>query len=259
MGKGKKKRSKSTSAKEDKTIQSKLATWNSLDDIENDSADEFHNQRAKVLLTEETAPAYYQSSGDEGVLELSEESEEEDLDDEDFEREEALVKNLKKYGGEGSEEDEEDDGDEDGEEGWGTSSKAYYDADQDSMDDEMGMLMQVTNCLAKEEEVEALKIQKKRLEEMEDDDFLDDTFAHRIAEGNKEVKTKEVARESTLLESEKLRLLKSRAPELENLLAEFKEKSEEVELLKSLLNNSDSEKSRFNRLRHRMPLSVLTI
>jgi thiamine biosynthesis lipoprotein ApbE len=104
-----------------------------------------------------------------------------------------------------------------------------------------------------------LKIQKKRLEEMEDDDFLDDTFAHRIAEGNKEVKTKEVARESTLLESEKLRLLKSRAPELENLLAEFKEKSEEVELLKSLLNNSDSEKSRFNRLRHRMPLSVLTI
>jgi U3 small nucleolar RNA-associated protein 3 len=150
MGKGKKKRSKSgSSSKEDRTIQSKLAQWNTLDDIEGDSQDEFHSQRAKVLLQEEVAPAYYGSSGDEGVLELSSASEEEDEEDEEeeddleeFEREEALVKNLTRNLPSGGHESDEQDDEmaEDGEEGWGTSARAYYDADQDSQDDEMGML-----------------------------------------------------------------------------------------------------------------------
>jgi hypothetical protein len=89
---------------------------------------------------------------------------------------------------------------------------------------------------------------------MEDDDFLDDTFAHRLV-ATPSTKTKDTPRgESTLLDSEKLRLLKSRAPELETLLAEFEEKSAEVEVLKSALSSGDSEMSRYIRLRHRMPL-----
>lgn len=132
--------------KEDRTIQSKLAQWNTLDEVEGDSQDEFHEQRAKVLLHEEAAPAYYGSSGDEGVLDLSSASEEEEDEEEDdmeeFEREEALVKNitrnLPKKEGDDSD-DQDDEMLDDGEEGWGTSARAYYDADQDSMDDEMGM------------------------------------------------------------------------------------------------------------------------
>jgi hypothetical protein len=86
---------------------------------------------------------------------------------------------------------------------------------------------------------------------MEDDDFLDDTFALRLA-ATPSTKTKDAPRgESTLLDSEKLRLLKSRAPELENLLQEFEDKSGEVEVLKGALTDGDSEMSRYIRLKHR--------
>ena len=47
---------------------------------------------------------------------------------------------------------------------WGKSKKTYYNADQDSEDEE----------LAKEEEAEALRIQRKRAEMMGVDDFMED-------------------------------------------------------------------------------------
>jgi U3 small nucleolar RNA-associated protein 3 len=49
---------------------------------------------------------------------------------------------------------------------WGTSKKAYYNADEGSDLDEM-----------REEEEEALKIQKQRLADMDEADFMDDTLS----------------------------------------------------------------------------------
>lgn len=110
-----------------------------------------HDDRAKVLLNDDVEEEGEESDreiyGLEGIDSDEEESEEEtnDKDQDDFE-----------------------------DKTWGTSKQAYYNADEGSDLDEM-----------KEEEEEALRIQKEQLANMDEADFVDDALAG-WGQGNEE-------------------------------------------------------------------------
>ncbi|KAJ3073814.1 hypothetical protein HK102_005936 [Quaeritorhiza haematococci] len=189
------------------------------EDVGNDSEDEFHEQRGKILLDgddgyygrnddeaseEEVLGLDIPSSDEEGEAEAGEDGEDYDFDEADEEDERLLQKiraNLRRGGAESSDEDEsgkkkkkKKKGDEDEDEmGWGRSKKMYYDADDVSDDDEA----------AKEEEQEALRLQRKRLADMGDQDFLDDSllledsFAKRVSSTQKPQKPTTTTKKST--------------------------------------------------------------
>ena len=108
----------------------------------------------------------------------------------------------------------------------------------------------------KEEELEALRIQKRRMESMHDADFLVDSFSQKLAAAASSTARGKGERrpESTLLDSEKLRLLNSRAPELASLLREFNERTAQVEALKQSLPH----KSEADQLKYRIFFYILS-
>ncbi|KAI8388429.1 Sas10 C-terminal domain-containing protein [Radiomyces spectabilis] len=195
-----------------------IRTW---DDIEHDSEDEFHEERGNILLeNDRNAQDDYDLSEEEvyGLEGLdSEEEEEQELSDDEI------------IGGDQEEEAEVED------KTWGRSKKAYYNADEGSDLDEM-----------QEEEAEALRIQKERLNAMDEADFMDDTMAgwgagadqdaeadrKLVEDVNKDlddinfdvIKTEK--RRKNLPVAEKIKILQNESPELLDLLNEFKLKSE---------------------------------
>ncbi|KAI9477948.1 MAG: Sas10 C-terminal domain-containing protein [Benjaminiella poitrasii] len=199
-----------------------IRTW---DDIEHDSEDEFHEEREKVLLNGQQESDNEESDREVyGLDGLESESEEELSDDE-------IVEKRK-------------DEDEDRLEAWGTSKDAYYDGDEVEDLEEM-----------REEEEEALRIQKEHLENMEEADFMDDGLSgwgtgqnqdleadkKLVEDVNKELedisfdKLKIEKRRKNLPVAEKLKIVQNESPELLDLLDEFKEKTESVNQLKPVV------------------------
>ncbi|KAJ3332743.1 hypothetical protein HDU76_013228 [Blyttiomyces sp. JEL0837] len=174
-----------------------IKAMNTIDDIGGDSEDEFHQQRESILLGEEGFSRGFDDDqlSEEEVLGLkgvdSDEDEEDeleegdDLDEADDEfLEKAQKRLLAKIGTKmDDDEDEEDEeakkrkklAEEEGDLAWGRKRQQFYDRDDVESDEEA----------AKEEEAEALRLQKKRLNAMSEDDFLDaelgDSFARRVA------------------------------------------------------------------------------
>ncbi|KAI9738699.1 MAG: hypothetical protein M1834_008204 [Cirrosporium novae-zelandiae] len=229
---------------EDGNESSKLVI-NSYEDVA-DSEDEFHLNRDKILLDEgretkrrrkiEEEEAFLQPS-DEEVLgydsdDASEQSDEDEIDDEedsdiesDIPEEYAPLQHLLKKGRRGSFAEEsasaqrKDEYDE--EAGWGDSKQDYYNADNIE-----------TEADALEEEIEAKRLQKKRLQKMTEADFgfdedawLDDEKAEEDTGNAKSrvvtEKLPQVQITPEMGEDEKFKLLRLRYPEFEPLAKEF--------------------------------------
>ncbi|CAO3636788.1 unnamed protein product [Mucor fragilis] len=214
-----------SSSKDDKI--NAIRTW---DDIEHDSEDDFHDDRGKVLLNQGQASDEDQS--DREIYGLDGLDSEDELSDDDI-------------AGKNEEDEEIDD------KTWGTSKKAYYDADEGSDIDEM-----------REEEEEALRIQKEQLANMDEADFVDDALAgwglgnDEDAEADKKL-VEDVSKEledisfdvmkvekrrKNLPVAEKIKIIQNESPELIDLLDEFKDKVEIVNTLKPLVEKIQSKK-----------------
>lgn len=194
-----------------------IRTW---DDVEHDSEDDFHDDRGKVLLNDDYESEQEQSDreiyGLDGL-----DSEEEDSDEDNKEEEEV-----------------------DDDKTWGTSKKAYYDADEGEDLDEM-----------REEEEEALRIQKEQLANLDEADFVDDALSgwglgnDEDAEADRKLvedvskdledisfdSIKVEKRRKNLPVAEKIKIIQNESPELIDLLDEFKENVEMVNLLKGIV------------------------
>ncbi|KAI8987937.1 Sas10 C-terminal domain-containing protein [Mycotypha africana] len=192
-----------------------IRTWN---DVEHDSEDEFFEDREKVLLN--------------------------DADDNDEDESDREVYGLEGIGSESEEgSDDEDKAEfETEDKTWGTSKQAYYDADEGEDLDEM-----------REEEEEALRIQKEHLAQMEEADFMDDWGAGAAAgddeqdekklveDVSKELddisfdKAKIEKRRKNLPVTEKLKIIQNESPELIDLLDEFKENTRSINSLRPIV------------------------
>ncbi|OBZ90775.1 Uncharacterized protein C3B8.09 [Choanephora cucurbitarum] len=197
-----------------------IRTW---DDVEHDSEDEFHEDREKVLLNNNQESD--QEESDREIYGLEGIDSEEDLSEDDIA---------------GQQDDDEDIEDKT----WGTSKSAYYDADEGDDIDEM-----------REEEEEALRIQKEQLSNMDEADFVDDALAgwgvgnNEDAEADKKLvedvnkdledisfdSIKVDKRRKNLPIAEKVKIIQNESPELIDLLDEFKDKSESIRELKDLV------------------------
>lgn len=177
------------------------------------------------------------------ALELSDEEilgyssdEEEDEDEEDVEDEEEEYNERR--GAKGAQEgsDEEAGGeDEDDIGGWGTSKKDYYDADNLE-----------TEADALEEEAEAKRLQKKKLQKMSEADFGFDEneWADTGKEGDDEDKTVEVLKDIEITDDmsteERLKILNTRYPEFDFLANEFLELQPLLESLRLEVESANS-------------------
>ncbi|KAG0309081.1 hypothetical protein BGZ98_005403 [Dissophora globulifera] len=230
---------------------SRVKAVNTWDEMEGDSEDEFHDSRSSVLLDHEKELGRrqydeYEGSeeevfGLEGDEDEEEEEEEEDEDDDDL--------------GRAQEEDELDLD----KASWGKSKRSYYNADEIESDEET----------AKAEGEEALRLQKKRIAEMAEEDFapeeeetawgsagthgaLGDKDADRaLVEGfEKELQginllkakqggvvVEKIAKAGVgkLSKQEILKVLQNQSPELLDLVEEFKEKIEMLQAMAELL------------------------
>lgn len=186
------------------------------EEVELDEVDSFHSNKDKLLL--EQAGEYGRNDddsedSDEEVLGLGEESDEEKVE-----------------AGDEEEEDEDEELDEDEEEGWG-GKKNYYGGD-DASDDEDGKQMAE----------EAVKQQKKHLQELAMDDYIDED----MEEGWKKVETEKEESESktqflinkensidSLDDADRLKLLNQLFPEFVPLLQELNKGKVTLEDLQS--------------------------
>ncbi|KAJ1911882.1 something about silencing protein 10 [Mycoemilia scoparia] len=242
-----KKRGQRTS-KKTKDIQevdprdAKIKAINTWDDVEKDSEDEFHASRDKVLL-----------DYDKRLRNKSHESESEEevfgVGSDDYESEQSDEEESQSSSGENDFFNKISDGeDEIGKNAsWGTTKSAYYDADEVLLetDDEEA---------AKEEELEATKLQRQRLEELHESDFADevdddddetqDAGAARLISTTDDAESKidinrismnvgetvdiseaRLAHIAKMKPSEKLKVLKSEAPEFLGLVSKANELS----------------------------------
>ncbi|RIA89269.1 Sas10 C-terminal domain-containing protein [Glomus cerebriforme] len=201
----------------------RIEAINSWDDIEHDSEDEYYERRGKILIDNNYSQRQDETeSSEEEVFALQTVSEEDDeSQEENQEKENDLL----------SSDDNNDFGDFDSQT-WGNHKKIYYDADELSDFDE-----------AKEEEEEALRLQKKKISKMSEEDFLDDDiwFGDKGNEKelmkrlNQEVQKKSFEKDSgeiqpknqdhysNLSRTEIMEILQNDSPELIELLNEFKE------------------------------------
>ena len=129
-------------------------------------------------------------------------------------------------------EGEEGDGDEEEKGGWGSRKKHYYGGNTgEEMEEDVG-----ESDLEEDraEEVEASKLQRKQLDDMEEEDFLD-TFSLPVGQKVEQEKEKvddtapQVTRDlSQLTRKEQLALFKQKAPEFEGVVADFQLKMAEA-------------------------------
>lgn len=194
------------------------------EDIADDQEQYFMDQD-KIMLEDE--PRSKRARTDDKIDEFLEASDDEVFRDNDTESDDeyeelqkaakAQAKKKKKKGGE-DDEDEEQGGEEGGDEGyWGDSRKEYYNADQIE-----------TEADALEEEAEAKRLQKKKLADMDEADFIfdEDEWAAPAeeAEEGAEVVTEElqdIEVTDDMDADERNRLLQARYPEFVPLVEEF--------------------------------------
>ncbi|KAG0745088.1 hypothetical protein G6F57_001395 [Rhizopus arrhizus] len=223
MGKRKTPVFRKGTAEQDPSKGDKIKAIRTWDDIEHDSEDDFHDERGKILLDGQ------------------EEVEEEELSDREVYGLDGLDE---EEASEEEEEEKEELKDAEDIEAWGTSKKAYYNADEASDIEEM-----------REEEEEALRIQKEQLAHMDEEDFVDDTLpgwglgAANDTEADKKLVegvTKDLEdisfstthadkRRRKIANSEKIKIIQNESPELIDLLDEFKERSKTVEELQNIV------------------------
>ncbi|KAG0210977.1 hypothetical protein BGX28_008685 [Mortierella sp. GBA30] len=233
---------------------SRVKAANTWDEMEHDSEDEFHDSRGSVLLDHEQElerRQYDEYEGSEEEVFGLEGDEDEDEDEDEDDDLEDLDRDL----GRSRDEDELDLD----KASWGKSKRSYYDADEIESDEET----------AKAEEEEALRLQKKRIAEMSEEDFapeeeetawgsaagrgiLGDKDADRaLVEGfEKELQgidllkakqggvvVEKIAKAgiSKLSQQEILKVLQNQSPELLDLVEEFKEKTETLQAIAELL------------------------
>ncbi|KAI8382354.1 Sas10 C-terminal domain-containing protein [Blakeslea trispora] len=226
-----------------------IRTW---DDVEHDSEDEFHEDREKILLNNNQESD--QEESDREIYGLEGIDSEEDLSEDDIEGQQANDDDLE-------------------DKTWGTSKSAYYDADEGDDLDEM-----------REEEEEALRIQKEQLSNMDEADFVDDALAgwgvgnNEDAEADKKLvedvnkdlqdisfdSIKVDKRHKNLPIAEKVKIIQNESPELIDLLDEFKEKSASIQDLKELVekiqakNKQSQEMAQFILFKYQTFMNYLT-
>ncbi|CAO3590132.1 unnamed protein product [Absidia cylindrospora] len=252
MGKKKSTVFRKGASKQNDISNGKINAINTWDDIEHDSEDDFHEARESILLNGKEFDEEEQSEHEiYGLDNQPDSSSEEEEEEEEAEQDESADATT-----------------------WGTLKKAYYNADEGSDLDEM-----------REEEEEALKIQKQRLADMDEADFMDGTLSGwgLGAEANKEVDrqmvenvTKELddisfdmsssvaARRKNLPVAEKIKILQNESPELLDLLNEFKDKTSTMGELKKMLgqisdnNRQDHEAAKFILFQYQLLMNYLT-
>lgn len=178
--------------------------------------------RSKRPRTDDRIDAFLEASDEEILREDDVGSDDDDEDDEYQELQKAAKaqekKKKKKKKSAGEEDDDEQLGDEEGDEGWwGDSKKEYYNADAIE-----------TEADALEEEAEAKRLQKKKLADMDEADFIFDQDewaapAHEADEGAQVVteELKDIEVTDDMDATERLRLLQARYPEFVPLVEEF--------------------------------------
>ncbi|KAG2178027.1 hypothetical protein INT43_003280 [Umbelopsis isabellina] len=243
----------------------KVNAVNTWDDIEHDEEDLFHEDREKVLLDYEK-----QMRGDDQDSEMSEQEvyglEGVDSDEEDDEEEATAL----------SDDEDEAQDEENEHESWGHSKKAYYNAEEGSDMEEM-----------LEEEQEAIRLQKKRIAAMEEEDFVDagwggvslekdeDEDRKLVESVNKElddisfsndIEAERISKrlKSSMPAAEVLKLLQNESPELVELLNEFKERLVTIKamtpLITSVQETTDlkSKAADFYKFKYNLLLNYLT-
>lgn len=176
--------------------------------------------RSKRPRTDDRIDAFLEAS-DEEILKGDDGGSDDDEDDEYEELQKAAKaqeKRKKKKKSAGEEDDDEQPGDEEGDEGWwGDSKKEYYNADAIE-----------TEADALEEEAEAKRLQKKKLADMDEADFMFDedewTGPAQEADEGAQVVTEElqdIEVTDDMDAAERLRLLQARYPEFVPLVEEF--------------------------------------
>ncbi|KAF9913078.1 hypothetical protein BX616_010168 [Lobosporangium transversale] len=260
MAKAKRKGSRPAIEKKFDGGGSRIKAVNTWDEMEGDSEDEFHDSRNTIDLDHERELERRQYDEYEGSEEevFSLDDGEDEQDDED---EEEDLEDLEDDLGRGEDDEEQLDLDKTS---WGKSKRSYYDADEIESDEET----------AKAEEEEALRLQKKRIAEMSEEDFapgeeeavwgtvagrgiLGDKDADRaLVEGfEKELQgidllkakqggvvVEKIAKAgvSKLSKQEILKVLQNQSPELLDLVEEFKEKTEMLHAMAELLQLTNS-------------------
>lgn len=202
-------------------------TIRTYEDIADDQ-EQYFLEKDKIMLEDE--PVSKRARTDDRIEQFMEASDEEILQDEDDsdddevqdykELQKAAKAQLKKKKKAGSDDDEEEEqgGNEEGDDGWwGASKNEYYSADAIE-----------TEADALEEEAEAKRLQKKKLADMDEADFIFDEDqwaapAEETEEGaqvvTEELKDIEVTDDMDALE--RYRLLQARYPEFVPLVEEF--------------------------------------
>lgn len=202
-------------------------TIRTYEDIADDQ-EQYFLEKDKIMLEDE--PVSKRARTDDRIEQFMEASDEEILQDEDDsdddevqdykELQKATKAQLKKKKKAGSDDDEEEEqgGNEEGDDGWwGASKNEYYSADAIE-----------TEADALEEEAEAKRLQKKKLADMDEADFIFDEDqwaapAEETEEGaqvvTEELKDIEVTDDMDALE--RYRLLQARYPEFVPLVEEF--------------------------------------
>ncbi|KAH8821842.1 Sas10 C-terminal domain-containing protein [Xylogone sp. PMI_703] len=211
----------SSGPKEYDPADGKLGPLTTFEDVA-DSEDEFHMNRDKLMLDEGPGAKRRRKWAEEdALLEPSDEeilgysSEEDEDEDQEDNNDDYHAGNGRGGAEEGSdeeaaEEDEEDVG------GWGSSKKDYYDADNIE-----------TEADALEEEEEAKRLQKKKLQKMSEADFGFDEndWADTGKDDDERDVTTEILQDIEITDDmstqERLQILQSRYPEFEFLANEF--------------------------------------
>ncbi|KAJ3535201.1 hypothetical protein NM208_g7231 [Fusarium decemcellulare] len=197
----------------------RLAPITTFEDVA-DSEDEYFMNKDQILLDDE--PNSKRRRKGEDDMELSDDEilgyEDDDSEDDDDEQD----KRPRKTKGSGSKDalsdDEASEDEEEGDSGWWGSSKTeYYNADNIE-----------TEADALEEEVEAKRLQQKKLSKMTEEDFIfdgDEWLAEGAETGDGEETVTEVLKEVEITDdmgpNERYTLLKNRYPEFEHLVQEF--------------------------------------
>ncbi|KAF9192853.1 hypothetical protein BGZ51_004616 [Haplosporangium sp. Z 767] len=238
---------------------SRVKAVNTWDEMEHDSEDEYVDSRGVLLDHEQDQHRQYDEyeNSEEEVFGLDGDEDEE----EDEEEDEDDLGDLNDDLGRAQEDEEELDLDK---ASWGKSKRSYYNAEEIESDEET----------AKAEEEEALRLQKKRIAEMSEEDFapeeeetawgaaagrgvLGDKDADRaLVEGfEKELQgidllkaqqggvvVEKIAKAgiSKLSKQEILKVLQNQSPELLDLVEEFKEKVEMLQAIAELLQLTSS-------------------
>lgn len=184
--------------------------------------------RSKRLRTDDRIDQFLEAS-DEEILGGGDDESDDDDDNEYEELQKAMKSSQKKTKKKTEADDEEEEQESEGDEGWwGDSKKEYYNADAIE-----------TEADALEEEAEAKRLQKKKLADMDEADFMFDeeewAAPAEEAEEGAEVVTeelKDIEVTDDMDSNERYRLLQARYPEFVPLVEEFGKLQSQLEHLR---------------------------